>query len=280
MTESGSDSAVDLSDWHALAKQMIDTLCDSDRRPMPRIIGVSGSQGSGKSTFARVVVEHLQMRGFAAAAAVSLDDFYLTHADRQALGATVHPLLSTRGVPGTHDTDWLGRVMTAMQASGDEVATVRLPVFDKGADDRSGQRESPVQVLVLEGWCLGVRAQPENMLQQPINTLERDEDPQGVWRSWVNDQIRRHYEPLWRQIDYWVQLKPPGFEQVVMWRSQQEQQIEPTLRMDSIALRRFIDHYERLTRWQWASEPPQPGLSVHLSPDHSVRSVEALAEEG
>lgn len=279
MTESGSDSAVDLSDWHALAKQMMDTLCDSGRRSMPRIIGVSGSQGSGKSTFARVVVEHLQMRGFAAAA-VSLDDFYLTHADRQALGATVHPLLSTRGVPGTHDTGWLGRVMTDMQASGDEVATVRLPVFDKGADDRSGQRESPVQVLVLEGWCLGVRAQPEDMLQQPINTLERDEDPQGVWRSWVNDQIRRHYEPLWRQIDYWVQLKPPGFEQVVMWRSQQEQQIEPTLRMDSIALGRFIDHYERLTRWQWASEPPQPGLSVHLSPDHSVRSVEALAEEG
>ena len=54
-----------------------------------RRLSVSGSQGSGKSTFAGVVVEQLQMRGFAAAA-VSLDDFYLTHADRQTLGATVH----------------------------------------------------------------------------------------------------------------------------------------------------------------------------------------------
>ena len=277
MTESGSHSAVDLSDWHALAKQMIDTLSDSDRQRMPRIIGVSGSQGSGKSTLARVVVEHLQGRGFTAAA-VSLDDFYLTHADRHALGRTVHPLLRTRGVPGTHDTDWLQQVMATMHQTTRQAATIPLPVFDKGMDDRSGQRESLAQVLVLEGWCLGVRAQPEDMLQDPINTLEREEDPQGVWRCWVNEQIRKHYAPLWRQIDYWVQLKPPGFEQVVRWRGQQEQQIEPTLRMDPIALDRFIDHYERLTRWQWESPPQQPGLSVCLAKDHSVQSIEALID--
>ena len=277
MTESGSHSAVDLSDWHALAKQMIDTLSDSDRQRMPRIIGVSGSQGSGKSTLARVVVEHLQGRGFTAAA-VSLDDFYLTHADRPALGRTVHPLLRTRGVPGTHDTDWLQQAMATMHQTTRQAATIPLPVFDKGMDDRSGQRESLAQVLVLEGWCLGVRAQPEEMLQDPINTLEREEDPQGVWRCWVNEQIRQHYEPLWRQIDYWVQLKPPGFEQVVRWRGQQEQQIEPTLRMDAIALGRFIDHYERLTRWQWESPPQQPGLSVCLAKDHSVQSIEALID--
>jgi D-glycerate 3-kinase len=275
MTDSGSHGAVDLSDWHALAKQMIDTLFDSDRQRMPRIIGVSGSQGSGKSTLARVVVEHLQRRGFSATA-VSLDDFYLTHADRQTLGTTVHPLLCTRGVPGTHDTDWLRQVMATLHETTHEAAAVRLPIFDKGTDDRSGQRESLAQVLVLEGWCLGVRAQPEDMLQDSINTLEREEDSAGVWRAWVNEQIRQHYEPLWRQIDYWVQLKPPGFEQVVLWRGQQEQQIEPALRMDPITLGRFIDHYERLTRWQWTSPPLQPGLTVHLAPDHSVQAVEAL----
>lgn len=275
MGESGSHNAVDLSEWRALANRVLDALGNADQQSLPKIIGVSGSQGSGKSTFAGVVVEQLQMRGFAAAA-VSLDDFYLTHADRQALGATVHPLLCTRGVPGTHDTDWLRRVMAAMRQPGGEAATVRLPVFDKGADDRSGQRERAAQVLVLEGWCLGVHAQPEDMLQEPINTLERDEDPQGIWRSWVNDQIRMHYEPLWPHIDYWVQLQPPGFEQVVMWRGQQEQQIEPTLRMDALALRRFIDHYERLTRWQWESPPLRPGLCVRLAKDHSVQSIDAL----
>ena len=99
MGESGSLNAVDLSEWRALANRVLDAFADPDRQAMPKIIGVSGSQGSGKSTFAGVLVEQLQMRGFAAAA-VSLDDFYLTHADRQTLGATVHPLSSTRGVPG------------------------------------------------------------------------------------------------------------------------------------------------------------------------------------
>ena len=98
MGESDSLNAVDLSEWRALANRVLDAFADADRQAMPKIIGVSGSQGSGKSTFAGVLVEQLQMRGFAAAA-VSLDDFYLTHADRQALGATVHPLLCTRGVP-------------------------------------------------------------------------------------------------------------------------------------------------------------------------------------
>ena len=278
MGESGSLNAVDLSEWRALANRVLDAFADADRQAMPKIIGVSGSQGSGKSTFAGVLVEQLQMRGFAAAA-VSLDDFYLTHVDRQTLGATVHPLLSTRGVPGTHDTDWLRRAMATMRQPGGEAVTVRLPVFDKGADDRGGQHERAAQVLVLEGWCLGVRAQPEDLLRDPINALERDEDPQGIWRSWVNNQIRMDYEPLWRHIDYWVQLQPPGFEQVVMWRGQQEQQIEPMLRMDALALRRFIDHYERLTRWQWESSPLRPGLRVCLAKDHSVQSVDALTAD-
>ena len=39
-------------------------------------------------------------------------------------------------------------------------------------------------------------------------------------------------------------VTPPGFEQVVRWRSEQEQHIEPDKRMNAEALQRFIDHYE------------------------------------
>ena len=127
-------------------------------------------------------------------------------------------------------------------------------------------------MLVLEGWCLGVRAQPEDLLRDPINALERDEDPQGIWRSWVNNQIRMDYEPLWRHIDYWVQLQPPGFEQVVMWREPAGATNEPMLRMDALALRRFVDHYERLTRWQWESSPPAAG-PARLFSERSFGSV-------
>ena len=239
-------------------------------------MGVSGSQGSGKSTLARIVVKHLQQCGLGAVA-ISLDDFYLTQAQRIELAQTVHPLLRTRGVPGTHDTRWLARVLNAIElADPAEGATLELPIFDKGLDDRIGQQQLRCQILVLEGWCVGVQAQPDVL--QPINALETREDAHGLWRSWVNDQIRQNYEALWNSIDYWVQLRPPGFEQVVQWRSEQEQHIEPDKRMNAEALQRFIDHYERLTRFQWDCAPRRPGLRIELGIDHRVMSVEKLGE--
>ena len=93
----------------------------------------------------------------------------------------------------------------------------------------------------------------------------------------MNEQTRERYEPLWQSIDYWVQLRPPGFTQVVQWRGQQEQQIAPNKRMNAQTLQRFIDHYERLTRWQWACAPHQPGMRVELGADHKVVSVENLS---
>ena len=242
----------------------------------PRVVGICGSQGSGKSTLARIVVEHLQQCGLGAVA-VSLDDFYLTRAQRIELAQTVHPLLRTRGVPGTHDTRWLARVLNAIESADPaEGATIDLPIFDKGLDDRNGQQRLHCQILVLEGWCIGVQAQPDVL--QTINALETREDADGLWRSWVNDQIRQNYEALWKSIDYWVQLRPPGFEQVVRWRSEQEQHIEPDKRMNAEALQRFIDHYERLTRWQWDCAPRRPGLRIELGTDHRVVSVEKLGE--
>ena len=157
-----------------------------------------------------------------------------------------------------------------------EDATLELPIFDKGLDDRSGQHQLRCQILVLEGWCVGVQTQPDVL--QPINALETREDAHGLWRSWVNDQIRQNYEALWNSIDYWVQLRAPGFEQVVQWRSEQEQHIEPHKRMNAEALQRFIDHYERLTRWQWDCAPRRPGLRIELGIDHRVVSVEKLGE--
>ena len=211
------------------------------------------------------------------AVAVSLDDFYLTRAQRIELAQTVHPLLRTRGVPGTHDTRWLAQVLNAIESADPaEGATIDLPIFDKGLDDRNGRQRLHCQILVLEGWCIGVQAQPDVL--QTINALETREDADGLWRSWVNDQIRQNYEALWKSIDYWVQLRPPGFEQVVRWRSEQEQHIEPDKRMNAEALQRFIDHYERLTRWQWDCAPRQPGLRIELGIDHRVVSVEKLGE--
>ena len=272
MPESDRPPQTTFADWHAVASDMAELIDGTPLNQRPRVVGISGSQGSGKSTLARIVVEHLQQCGLGAVA-VSLDDFYLTQAQRIELAQTVHPLLRTRGVPGTHDTRWLARVLNAIESADPaEGATLELPIFDKGLDDRSGQQQLRCQILVLEGWCVGVQAQSDVL--QPINALETREDAHGLWRSWVNDQIRQNYEALWNSVDYWVQLRPPGFEQVVQWRSEQEQHIEPHKRMNAEALQRFIDHYERLTRWQWDCAPRRPGLRIELGIDHRVVSVE------
>ncbi len=72
--------------------------------------GLAGLQGSGKSTLAAQLCAALTQRGIATLA-MSLDDFYFGRGERKRLARDVHPLLATRGVPGTHDLDLLARTV-------------------------------------------------------------------------------------------------------------------------------------------------------------------------
>src|SRR5215470_6762608 len=151
---------------------------------LPKLFAIAGAQGSGKSTLARLLTEELVRRNVRAVTC-SLDDFYLTRAERERLARTVHPLLITRGVPGTHDVDLCARILTALNADA-----VRVPTFDKGLDDRAERHAwpvaGPVDVVVFEGWCLGARPEAPAALRNPVNALERDEDRDQRWRTFVN----------------------------------------------------------------------------------------------
>ena len=125
------------------------------------VLAISGLQGSGKSTLAAQVVALAEQRGLRAAA-LSIDDFYLTRSQRQRLARQVHPLLLTRGPPGTHDLPLAHATLDAIAAR----QPVALPRFDKLADERVAQAEwprvsGPLDLLVFEGWFLGTPAQPE-----------------------------------------------------------------------------------------------------------------------
>ena len=217
-----------------------------------RVLGISGLQGSGKSTLAAQVVASATATGLSAAS-VSLDDFYLTAAQRHALARTVHPLLATRGPPGTHDVALALQVIDALRGGG----TPPLPRFDKLGDDRLPASVWPVparplDLLVLEGWCLAVPAEADEALDAPINALERDEDPDGTWRRWCNAALAAGYPPLWARIDVLWFLQPPDFDIVRHWRWQQEQALQHAqpgrAGMDRAQLERFIQHYERVSR--------------------------------
>lgn len=273
----GSKSAAEsFADWQLISHSLAPMIVAKGLS----VVGICGSQGSGKSTLAAYLVAAISALGVSAVA-VSLDDFYLTRAQRNSLAETVHPLLQTRGVPGTHDVGLLQQVLesiSTINASEFNNAimppvNMSLPSFNKGMDDREGFSEVQASVLVLEGWCLGVQPQPEQLLDEAVNALEEVEDDMRIWRRWVNQQIQLGYVDLWAHVDFWLQLKAPSFDQVHQWRGEQEARLPQAQRMSQEQLIRFIGHYERLTRWQWQSPNLQPGLNVALAEDHRVESV-------
>lgn len=233
-------------------------------------IGVGGGQGAGKSTLARLLEAALEHRG-RRAIVLSLDDFYLTRAERHALAERVHPLLETRGPPGTHDVP---RLRDALEALATEAA-LELPVFDKARDDRVGTRpvRGPFDVVLLEGWCVGAEPLAPGSLAQPINDLERERDPDGRWRGFVAERLARDYVPLWSGFDAWLVLRVPSLAAVRRWRLEQERERPPERRLGAEAVARFVAHYERLTRAMLA-QPARPGaLGVELDEDHRVAAL-------
>ncbi len=233
-----------------------------------RCVAISGAQGSGKTTLARMLTQELMSRDVRAVTC-SLDDFYLPRMARLELSRTVHPLLRTRGVPGTHDVELCMHVLDSVVRT-----PTPMPRFDKGLDDRvEASRwpvEGPADIVVIEGWCLGARAQRAADLTRPINDLERDEDGDARFRTFANDALGARYQTLFERFDKLVFLQVPNFAAVRRWRAQQETQIETSRRMTAAQLERFIAHYERLTRWMCADLPPRADLTVVLDESHAI----------
>ena len=226
----------------------------------PILVGLAGAQGSGKSTMAPRLVARLAAMGLRGAV-LALDDFYLTRAERIALAGEVHPLLATRGVPGTHDLALLQATLDTLLAG--ERGEVPVPRFDKAADDREPSSgwdriAGPADVVLLEGWCVGARPQSEDDLAAPANALERDEDADGRWRRWVNAQLAGGYAALFERLALRIVLRAPDFGVVERWRAEQEATLHAVTGRRGLCdreIRRFIGHYERITRAMIADPP-------------------------
>jgi len=235
-------------------------------RGAPLIVGVCGSQGSGKSTLCAELAERFTRAGIETAV-LSLDDLYLSRARRDELGRTVHPLLRTRGVPGTHDVE-LG--LSVLDAFANGRGTV-LPRFDKGSDDVApeadwGWAAPACRLLLFEGWCVGARPQGDADLVEPINDLERHEDADGRWRTYANDALKGGYRELFAPVGLSVLLVAPSFDIVFAWRRQQERALREATGsgMDDAELARFVQHYERLTRHIIAEMPGRADVVIRL----------------
>lgn len=252
----------------------------SDTALAVKVVGINGAQGSGKSTMARVLSELLQYRTGLRCAVVSIDDFYLTLEQRQQLGEDVHPLLRVRGVPGTHDVK-LAQTTLQRLSTAAEGEKVQIPRFNKATDDRHPESAfscitGPVDIVILEGWCVGANAQPADELLTPINKLERTQDKNRRWRQYVNQQLAGSYQHLYSMIDCLIMLKAPSIQTVEEWRWLQESKLISTSKgeggglMNRQQISEFIQYYQRLTEHCLREMPERAALVYHLNDHHRI----------
>ena len=254
----------------------------------PITVGISGAQGSGKTTFARFLSKWLGRRMQLSAVCISLDDVYLTKARRRRLSRRAHPLLATRGVPGTHDLPLARRVLDALTHPG-AARRVAVPVFDKATDDRAPEQnwrrvDAPADIVLFEGWCLGGRPQTPESLSDPANELEASEDGNGAWRTGVNERLRADYAELFARLDMLIMLRVPSFDSVFEWRSLQERKLRERLHhasagsegspgLSQAGLKRFIQHYERLTRHMLKTMPDYADAVIDIDENHRMTGL-------
>jgi D-glycerate 3-kinase len=264
-----------------LVQDLLDrVLARFSARRRPWLVGLSGLQGSGKTTLARQLTAAARRCGFPALT-LALDDFYLGREQRRILAANVHPELATRGPPGTHDVELL-RATLALLRERPFPGRVRVPRFDKAQDERvarSRWRTISAQpaLVVVEGWLIGVPPQPAVRLAEPVNAWERRVDRDARLRRFINRTLQMRYAPLWRELDLLVALMAPNFATARRWRAQAERKLradpDASRAMDAAALARFMPRFERLSRQAQITLPRLADIAIVLDEEHRVRAI-------
>ena len=244
------------------------------------IIGLSGGQGTGKSTISNILKIILKEKFNLDTVIFSIDDFYKTLKDRKKMSKKTSKLFLTRGVPGTHDVTMLFNCLTKLKKRS--FSKILIPKFDKSIDDRCKKNKwtkvlKKPGVVIFEGWCVGARAQKNSSLIKAINPLERLEDKDLIWRKKINYELRNKYKKIFDLIDILIFLKAPSFRYVYKWRLLQEKKLKKTSKgkkvMSNKQVKRFIMFYERITRHMLKTSGFMSKVLINIDTKHCLKSI-------
>jgi D-glycerate 3-kinase len=249
----------------------------------PFILGLSGGQGSGKTTISSIISIILSKYFKLNVFKISIDDFYKTRKKRLELSKKVHPLLMVRGVPGTHDISIMLDFFKRIKEK--KFKSIKLPRFNKATDDRYNKKlwysvKRRPDVIIFEGWCVGAKAEQNYSLKTPINSLEKLKDQKQIWRRFVNKQLKSKYKKLYDQLNCLLFIKAKNFSLLRQWRIKQEKKLSLKSKrsnklkiMSDKEIINFMQTYQRITQNMFKSVPKYASIILNLNSNHQIKSV-------
>ena len=186
-----------------------------------KIIGISALPGTGKTTLGKWL-EAISLKLNFKIAVISIDDFYLP-SDEMKLAIKDNPWNVSRGFPGSHSVKLMREKLLNWKITGD----LNVPVFDKslrnGLGDRSHWRLDDPDILIIEGWFLGIEPLSVAVNDQSINSGELSSN-EAAYRLNIQHNLIQYLD-VWSLIDNIWHLKPLKFEYMNLWKSNQEKEM-------------------------------------------------------
>ena len=249
----------------------------------PYFVGLAGGQGTGKTTISSLIkiilIKYFKLKVFR----ISIDDFYKTRKERMNLSKRVHPMLLTRGVPGTHDINMM--LSFFKKTKSKNFKKLKLPTFNKSIDDRFNKKKwydlkNQPDVIIFEGWCVGAKSEKKDTLKKTINFMEKTKDQKQIWRKYVNQQLKSKYKKLYSQLNCLIYLKAENFSQLQKWRLKQERKLWlNSKRKSNIKIMSkgdvlsFMQTYQRITENMFRNMPKYASIILNLNSNHQIKSA-------
>ena len=192
-------------------------------------------------------------------------------------------MLLTRGVPGTHDINMMLNFFKKSKIK--KFKRLKLPTFNKAIDDRFNKKKwyelkNKPDVIIFEGWCVGAKSENSITLKRTINSMEKLEDQQQIWRKYVNQQLKSKYKNLYSQLNCLIYLKAKNFSLLQKWRLKQERKLWLKSKKNSKLkimnrgdIINFMQTYQRITQNMFKNMPKYASIILNLNSNHQIKSA-------